>query len=555
MAETHTKMHPFLPTLKLRYGWLSSFFGLFLVAYFFVMSEPELIAFYQVPTVLFDYKIKAALTAIFFIFLIHDVHQYGRDRKKNRKRVQRFQDEVDQLWDSRKKLQHKVHTYAGHADKLKLFISDKLLEYIEYDEKFLHFKSIAAEVRHNGVIGFDKVQTLLKSSLERLREGDADYDVTRDALDQLRYLWDLLDLATTDNIALHIANQLCDLEEQYYQQALDPDAASTQALQPDFSPVTALARALMPLLEDNSGFKQALAQGLPLRWTEDSNFRVEVQPCGALLGLENHWVLLLENLLKNAQFFSGKRPYRHKYRRVAVNLAEYQGRARVTVFNGGPPISEADQAKVFQLGYSTRRVKEHHGKGLGLFFVGEIVKGYEGRIQINNIQNTAGWLSIRVTLTDGRVFTQMVDILLEDELPRCRLKSDDLPDKQLDFEYEKAIASIEVTSAGQTEPHSLVLEGRQDREVWLDPAQPGRPAWVLEIHNRSRQGRMSFQPLDVRGVEFCVDVPLAETRLAGEDLDALEEVDVDRLNEPFRALAPDDAPAEDDASYPASKKF
>lgn len=543
MAETNGvngKAHPYLPSLKLRYGWLSSVFGLFLVAYFFLMSEPDLISFYEVPPILFDYKIKAALTAIFFIFLIHDVHRFGRDRKRNRKQVKRFQDEVDQLWQSRKQLQQKVHTYAGHADKLKLFISDKLLEYIEYDEKFLHFKSIAAEVRHNGVIGFDKVQSVLEASLSRLDEGDTGYGETRDALDQLRYLWDLLDLATTDNIALHIANQLCDLEEQYYQQVLDPDAAATQSLQPDFSPVRALERALVPLLENGPAFRAELAKGLPCRWRDDATFWVDIDPCGPLLGLENHWVLLLENLLKNAQFFSGKRPYRHKYRRVAVDLSERDGLARITVFNGGPPISEEDQAKVFQLGYSTRKVKEHHGKGLGLFFVGEIAKGYEGRVRITNVANTAGWLSIRVTLADGRVLTQMVDIVLDDELPRVRLNPDDTPDKQLDFEYDQTITTVEVSRAGQTEPHSLTVADARSRSTWLDPATPGRPAWVLDIHNKGRQASASFQPLDVRGVEFRVEVPLAETRLAGDDPDRLEEVDVDRLNEPFRALGTSD---------------
>lgn len=536
MAETNGKTHPFLPSLRLRYGWLSSFFGLFLVAYFFLMTEPDLIAFYDVPPIVFDYKIKAALTAIFFIFLLHDVHRFGQDRKRNRKQVQRFQDEVDQLWQSRKQLQQKVHTYSGHADKLKMFISDKLLEYIEYDEKFLHFQSIAAEVRHNGVIGFDKVQSVLEARLNRLDSEDSGLEETRDALDQLRYVWDLLDLATTDNIALHIANQLCDLEEQYYQQVLDPESAAMQSLQPDFSPVRALERALFPLLEDGAGFRQALAGGLPCQWQADATFWIDIQPCSHLLGQENHWVLLLENLLKNAQFFNGKRPYRHKYRRVAVNLTEEDGLACIRVFNGGPPISEEDQAKVFQLGYSTRKVKEHHGKGLGLFFVGEIAKGYEGRVGITNVHNTGGWVSLRVTLSDGRVMTQMVDIVLEDELPRVRLNPEDAPDKQLDFEYDQAITSVEVSRAGQTEPHQLTVADVRSRSTWLDPAVPGRPSWVLDIHNKGRQATASFQPLDVRGVEFRVEVPLAETRLAGDDPDTLEEVDVERLNEPFRAL-------------------
>ncbi|MEX2321027.1 MAG: hypothetical protein WD668_06710, partial [Saccharospirillum sp.] len=150
---------PFKPNWPQRFSLLSSFFGLSLVAYFYLLTEPDLMTYYQVPEWVLDPRLKMALCAIFAIFLINDAHRYSQARRQQKQQAKQLQDEYDNLWQSRKQLQHKVHTYAGHADKLKLFISDKLLEYIEYDEKFLHFKSIAAEVRHNGVIGFDKVQS------------------------------------------------------------------------------------------------------------------------------------------------------------------------------------------------------------------------------------------------------------------------------------------------------------------------------------------------------------------------------------------------------------
>lgn len=537
MANIDREAGPFQADLRCRFSWLSSFFGLLVVAYFFLMTEPDLIAYYQVPEVIFDFEIKTSVVAIFFIFLIFDANRWGRDRARQKAHAERYREEVAELWHSRKQLQYKAHTYAGHADKLKLFISDKLLEYIEYDEKFLHFKSIAAEVRHNGVICFDKVQSALETNLTKLDEADPGRHQNIEALEQLRYLWDLLDLATADNIALHIANQLCDLEEQYYQQELNPEASENLLLQPDFSPTRALVRAVAPLLEDAGSFKAQVDGGLPCQWTEDNDFHIELGQCGSLLGNENHWVLLLENLLKNAQFFSGKRPYRHKYRRIAVSLHEQEGRARVSVFNGGPPISEADQEKVFQLGYSTRRVKEHHGKGLGLFFVGEIVKGYEGQIQIHNQVNQAQWISLRVTLDNGQVLTEMLEIIIEEEQPRIRREADSEPEKQCEWQYDRAVAEVEVSRAGKSEPHQFSLSDAKGQCTWLDPAQPGRPSWALEIHNKKRQGRLVFMPLDVRGVEFVIEVPLAETRLHGEDLDEERTgVDVDRLNEPFESF-------------------
>src|SRR5690625_6466944 len=95
-------------------------------------------------------------------YLLHH-HRQHRNQARD---IQRLHNQVAELRQSKKQLQLKAHTYSGHADKLKLFISDKLLDYIEYDEKFLHFKSIAAEVRHNGVISFDKVQTVLQQLTE-----------------------------------------------------------------------------------------------------------------------------------------------------------------------------------------------------------------------------------------------------------------------------------------------------------------------------------------------------------------------------------------------------
>lgn len=526
---------PYQPKLKLRFSWPSSFAALALITYLFLATEPGTAAYYGLTAEVFAWPYKVSAMAVFALLLWWDAHRYGRDKRRHRRERERLRAEMNQLWDSRKQLQRKAHAHAGQADKLKLFISDKLLEYIEYDEKFLHFKSIAAEVRHNGVISFDKVQGALEAAHAGLPEGDLARRMTGDALAQLRYLWDLLDLATADNIALHIANQLCEFEEQYYQRELNAEATSTLELQPDFSPVHALKRALVPMLENPTAFSEQLDAGLPLNWADDSQFHIHIEPCGDLLGNENHWVLMLENLLKNAQFFNGKRPYRHKHRRIAVSLSERAGRARLSVFNGGPPISEEDQQRVFQLGYSTRRVKEHHGKGLGLFFVGEIVKGYEGQVRIRNVDNAPSWLSLRVTLKDGRVITDMIETLLEDELPLVRL-DEHQTGKERHWQFDHRVREIEIAAHGQSEPQRLTLDDSSGKTLWLDPNHPGRPAWVIQLTTRRRETQLVFTPLDVRGVAFEVELPLAATRLDDEAIDTDIEPDLEQLNEPFRAL-------------------
>lgn len=528
---------PFKPTWPQRFSVLSSFFGLALVAYFYLITEPDLMAYYQVPDWALDPRLKMALCAIFAIFLINDAHRYSQARRQQKRQARQLQTEYDTLWQSRKQLQHKVHTYAGHADKLKLFISDKLLEYIEYDEKFLHFKSIAAEVRHNGVIGFDKVQSALEQALGQPQLTEADQARTREALQQLRYVWDLLDLATTDNIALHLANQLCDLEEPYYQQSLNPESAESHELQPTFSPVAGLVRALTPLLNTPDSLHLAVAEGLPCQWQDDPSFWLSIEPCGVVLGNENHWVLLLENLLKNAQFFSGKRPYRHKCRRIGVRLAEHSGKVRLQVFNSGPGISEEDKAKIFQLGYSTRRVKEHHGKGLGLFFVGEIVKGYDGTVAIENIDNRPRQMTLRLEFENGEVHTDSFSIDVEDDLPVCRRHGETGTEKTLSWSFEQRLRSVEVSSADAHQPNTKQLDSSSRSLNWLDPQHPDNPSWVLDMTLARKNAGIQFTPLDVRGVQFTVELPLAASRLAEDaTLEDLDSIDVDRLNQPFQAL-------------------
>src|SRR5690606_12702815 len=102
----------------------------------------------------------------------------------------------------------------------------------------------AAEVRHNGVISFDKVQTALQRAAGSGAENakpPADYQA---ALDAMRYLWDLLDLSTADNLALHIGNLLCECEEHYYQRLLNAEEAEPLPYEPAYPPQRAAWRAL-----------------------------------------------------------------------------------------------------------------------------------------------------------------------------------------------------------------------------------------------------------------------------------------------------------------------
>lgn len=521
---------------QVSYPWPSMVVGLLAITYLLFMTEPVLTGFYEIPADWLRAEVKYAVLGLFLLLLVFDLRRYSRQHVRQRRDLQRLRDQVDSLWESKKQLQLKAHTYSGHADKLKLFISDKLLEYIEYDEKFLHFKSIASEVRHNGVISFDKVQTALQraaaESPSNSKSGSAADDY-RSALDAMRYLWDLLDLSTADNLALHIGNLLCECEEHYCQRLLNMEDAAPLPYEPVYPPQRAAWRALAlvrhgPLPAHAGGGDYIL---------EDNQWHVRLAPAGELLGKENHLVLLLENLLKNAQFFSGRRGYRAPFAAIALTLEERDGQACFRVYNRGPHIREEDFPNLFQLGFSTRRTREHHGRGLGLYFVNEIVKGYEGRIDVRNIHTPETGYAVRVELENDEVITDLIDVEIRDGQPLCRIAAGE-PAGVREWTFKSPVRSVEVTTTGSQDTRRLREFAAKGKQTLFDPGHPERPRWQLEYQPRRNAHRLGFQPLDVSGVEFEIRLPTARLRLDGsefeqDDLDA----EVERLDERFRAQA------------------
>jgi hypothetical protein len=327
------------------------------------------------------------------------------------------------------------------------------------------------------------------------------------------YLWDLLDLSTTDNIALHVANRIYDCEEHYFQAQLNPDDAQDSPLQPTFKMSRALGRALLPIVED------AAALGLNWDWFgsgefSDEQFRVRMQADSELLGNENHMVLLIENLLNNALYYAQQKASRQAYNPVSIYLDQVDGEVLLKVYNRGPQIAEDEKDRIYQLGFSSRRVREHHGKGLGLYFVNEITRGFEGRIGFDNIDNRADRLSLAVKLTNGELLRQQVGIVDIAGKPMCQLlESGEQVAKRQEWTYPAPIASIEISSAELARPQVFAGLAATEDSHHIDQADPMRAHWVLEVRNRKRSARLRFQPLDVRGVEFALRFATARSRL------------------------------------------
>lgn len=508
--------------------------ALLLCSYFFMAIRSDLQAFYQFPARLFASPYPEALLAVFLVLVLFESRWMLSRFRIHRRRVEQLSEQVRELLDYKKQLNAKAHIYAGHADKLKLFISDKLLEYIEYDEKFLHFKSIASEVRHNGVISYDKVTTALNELIESATD-NRQLEELIEARESLQYLWDLLDLSTADNIALHIANQVCESEEQLFQSELGNSEAEGIE-QPVFAPQSALIKALgrcfgqAPVLVDNGGMQ---VPDQPQVW-------IRCQDTAPILGNENHIILALENLIHNAQFFAGRSSGRRrdKSARIAIDVLQRENFVQFSVYNGGQPIDDQVGSQLFQLGYSTRRVREHHGKGLGLYFVNEIVKGYEGNVSFENIANRADVLSLRLEMQTGEVITDVIEFLAVDAEMQCRKSGEDSASQCLQWDFYGALQSVEMTHQSDQQTHRLAHI--PESVTIFDPSSERFPRWQLDIDQASSHAtRISFTPLSVQGVEFTLLLPTLTARLEG-DLLSIDEADMEQqvanLSHSFRPL-------------------
>ena len=507
----HGEMKP----VRLHYPWLSTLGAMFIIGWQFVLMHPGIIDSNRLTRQLLrqDYLLIAMVGLL--LVAIYDARRFIKANKRYRDQLQQYRKQIGELFDTKRELGTRARTYSDHADKLKMFISERLLEYIEYDEKFLHFKNIASEVRHNGVISYDRAQTALKQAQQNCAPGEG--QAYREAADALLYLWDLLDLSTTDNIALHVANRIYDNEEHYFQAQLNAAEAGSAPFQPTFQMSHALRRALEPIVES------ADVLGLNQAWPgtgcySDEQFKILLQRDSELLGNDNHMVLLIENLINNALFYARQKATPQSHNPVAISLTQDGSEGVLRVYNRGPHIAPDERDKIYQLGFSSRRIREHHGKGLGLYFVHEITRGFEGNIDFENIENRSDLVSISVKLTNGELLQQQIGIVEIAGKPMCQLlEAGEQVSKRHEWSYDAPIASIEVSSEAAGKPQVIAALANNKDNHYVDSGDPMRAHWMLEIKNGKRSAKLRLVPLDVRGVEFVLRFAIASSRLDHPD--------------------------------------
>jgi signal transduction histidine kinase len=547
--------------VKLNFPWLSLVASLILILLFIYLHNPILQAYYQIELPALIAQELLIVVLILGCIYWFDIRLFLKRKFLLSCHIMQLEQQIKDIWRSKNEQQQRANTYSGRTDKLKSFISDKLLDSIEFDEKFLHFKGIASEVRHNGVISFDKVMTALNVAIQQQSflaiyeqqvqqeeqvEENGPHSVQainslanyQSAIDAMRYLWVLLDLSTADNMSLHIGNQLIECEEHYYQLQLDSEnnLDSTQSIpsDPTFYPQQAVLMTLS-LLCDEPEIRDLISLAKINRSVLKDDFEfnnelfcVQLKATQSILGNPNHIVLLLENLIKNALFFHTKSHYKQATDRIGIYLNQQNKTIHLKVYNRGPQIDN-NKDKIFKLGFTTRKNKQHHGKGLGLFFVSEIVKGYQGHLEVNNIKNESCTYQLSIFLEDNTIEKHQIQTHSVDGRMKVRLVHDDTEVSDVgegtleetkgwlnDIKLETKIAAISLQLSRNEKQHEMVINQMtivSKNQLWLEPNTIAMPKWRIQVKSKKRQHLINFKALDIAGVCFEISLPIADNSI------------------------------------------
>ncbi|HHJ18015.1 MAG TPA: ATP-binding protein, partial [Gammaproteobacteria bacterium] len=377
------------------------------------------------------------------------------------------------------------------------------------------------------------VVSVLEQALEQDPEME-DRQRYQDALNSVLYLWDLLDLSTTDNIAMYVANKLYECEELHYRKVLDGEE-SEALFSPLFPARRAAFRAVRGFIgEAGEAGNEQLVEG-EVYCYEDDRFQVRLEDAGDLLGNENYVFLIVENMINNGLYYAGQKQYRNRFAKLSLHVGKDRGNAVFRIYNPGPGIGDDFRDKIYQLGYSTKRSRGHHGKGLGLYFVKQLVNGYEGSIDFSNICNREHTYVVRIECESGTVVNRIIETAVNDRgKPVCK-DENGAQEKELRFSVSERIRSLEVSRHADKKTHVFTEFGRTGKTSVLDPEHPDHPAWRMDVTGKVSATEIIFRPLDTMGVEFTIRIPTAESRLDPQYHDSVQQL----LPEPD---APDENP-------------
>ena len=107
--------------VRLHYPWLSMLAALLVVGWQYLLLNPpgpghDLV----IPALRADHLWLALL--LLLLTLIFDLRLFLGTRARCRQQLQQYQDQIAELFDTRRQLGTRARTYSDHADKLKMFM-------------------------------------------------------------------------------------------------------------------------------------------------------------------------------------------------------------------------------------------------------------------------------------------------------------------------------------------------------------------------------------------------------------------------------------------------
>ena len=148
-------------------------------------------------------------------------------------------------------------------------------------------------------------------------------------------------------------------------------------------------------------------------------------------------------------------------------------------------------------------------------------------------------MSLRLKTEDGNVITDVIELVIGDDLPLCRKSGSDSAVDKLEWQLSSPLESIEITHQSDQKTHRRREEVLTDGTLH-DPSQSTHPRWRLDISTSGRHATiLQFRPLDITGVQFEMKLPSLTARLEGDLLSADEDDmmrQVDAISRQFKAL-------------------
>ena len=123
-AEAYVTLPPFFYA-----PWLSIIASLIAIFLLIGVNDAKLLEHYKILQALNSPTLNYKVIFILGVLYLIDIQLFQRSKRKIKEQFERLNNQLELAWKQKAKQQARANTFSGQTDKLKGFISDKLLEF------------------------------------------------------------------------------------------------------------------------------------------------------------------------------------------------------------------------------------------------------------------------------------------------------------------------------------------------------------------------------------------------------------------------------------------